>query len=154
MAKRGCLQTTGLIIGGLVVFGILGAALDRTDTAVREATSTPKIIVPTHTAVVIATSIPVTCDTSAWIANTVEAYDMWGNAKSVVEIDGIISKYDSLAMPDCDASLLALDEHIRMGLATQRTALMLDEQEAKKYIGQALLSYMQAGEILKDLANE
>lgn len=153
MAKRGCLQTAGLIVGGIVVFGILGATLDRTDTVVREATTTPKIVMPTSTVIVVATE-PVVCDTSAWMANTNEVYEMWGSAKTILELDGITSKYDSLVIPECNPKLIALDEQIRMGIAMQRTALMLDQKEAEKYVGQALIAYMQAGEILKGLNNE
>lgn len=161
MKKRGCVSTVGMILGGIVLFGACGAILDGTDTAVREATRTPKptiastaTIMPSATIAPSATVVPVKCDVSEWRAMAKDVYVTWGSVRNIVELDALIARYDSIALPECDGMndlLLSFDENMRMGMANQRTAMMVDQADAKKYVSQALIAYMQAEQLLKEL---
>lgn len=162
MVKRqGCLGP--LVIGTLLVVCVSAAVMPKKDqtTAVIVPTAIPTVA---STAVIVPTKIPtlvptavVACD-GEWLAMVEDTIAKWADANSIMAIDALVNRYDSRKLPyGCgknDATLDQIDTAIRLGLASQKTALMLDDKEKQgRYFADALAQYYTAVQAIIDWKN-
>jgi hypothetical protein len=161
MVNKGCLGP--LVIGVLLIVCVSAAIMPKPEAGTTKQVPTVAIQTATEVPTAVPTEVPtavptaVACD-GEWTAMVEDTISKWADANSIMAIDALVNRYDKIKAPyGCgrnDATLDQIDLAIRLGLASQKTAMMLDDKAKQgRYFADALSQYYNAVQAITDWKN-